>query len=294
MAAAGKLKDAGRRQAVAPLPGEGEVLARAPGENFSVASLLLSRRVRRHLMAVYGYARLVDELGDSVAGDRLAALDELEADLGRLFDPGEEPRHPVLVRLAPSQRELGFPQAPFLALIEANRLDQTKTRYASYDELLHYCTLSANPVGELVLYVFGVATPERIALSDAVCTALQLVEHWQDVGEDFAAGRVYLPADDLDRYGVAETDLGAAHAGPALVGALEFEVARARNLLDRGARLVGTLRGTARVAVAGYVGGGRAALDAIERAGYDVLAGPPRAGRAARLVRSLSAYRRGA
>jgi squalene synthase HpnC len=293
------MADAASRQRSRPataLPGEREVLARSSGENFTVASLLLPRRERAHLLAIYAYARLVDEIGDAAAGDRLAELDAFEAELGQLFVPASEriPSHPVFVRLAPTVAALDLPRAPFAALIEANRLDQEKKTYRSFDELLAYCTLSANPVGELVLRVFGVATPERIALSNSVCTALQLAEHWQDVAEDHAAGRVYLPAEDLRRFGVADEDLGAAHTGEALARLLAFEVGRARALLDEGARLVGTLAGRARIAVAGYVGGGRAALEAIEAAGYDVLAGPPRAPRRARLAHTVRLYRRGA
>src|SRR5262249_51984367 len=162
----------------------------------------------------------------------------------------------------------GFPRGPFDRLIEANRRDQTQPAYAAFDELVDYCTLSANPVGELVLYVFEMATPERIELSDRVCTALQLVEHWQDVAEDFARGRVCLPAEDLARFGVTHAELGASETGAALRELMAFEVARARRLLDEGAPLVGTLRGRARFAVAGYVGGGRANAEAIALAGY--------------------------
>jgi phytoene/squalene synthetase len=147
-------------------------------------------------------------------------------------------------------------------------------------------------VGELVLHVFGVATPERIARSNEVCSALQLAEHWQDVAEDYRAGRVYLPADDLARFGVGAEELAAPHAGEELSWLMAFEVERARGLLDRGAALLATLDGYARLAVAGYVGGGRAALEAIELAGYDVLAGPPRAGKGARLRHAVAAYRR--
>jgi len=275
--------------AIAKLPGADEVYGRAPGENFSVASIVLGRDNRRHLTAIYGYARLVDQIGDDVEGDRRAALDAVEADLARLFD-GAEPVHPVLRELAPSVRELGLPARPFERLIEANRRDQDVGVYETFDELVSYCDLSANPVGELVLHVFGVATPDRIALSDRVCTALQLAEHWQDVAEDRAAGRIYLPAEDLDQFGVQVADLDDPSAGLGLRELMAFEVARARTLLDEGAPLVGRLGGRARIAVAGYVGGGRAALDAIEAAGYDVLAGTPRARKAARALSTLSTF----
>jgi squalene synthase HpnC len=269
------------------LLGEHAILARASSENFSVASLLLGRRTRRHLLAIYGFARLVDQMGDEAEGDRLALLDFLEEDVERAFSG--TPEHPVLQTLVPTIRECGFPREPFLRLIEANRQDQRVARYATYEELADYCDLSANPVGELVLYVFGAATAERISLSDRVCTALQLVEHWQDVGEDFHRGRVYLPREDLERFGVTEAELGAEHASERLRALLAFEVDRARALLDEGALLVRLLRGRAKLAVAGYVGGGRANLDAIGAAGYDVLARTPRAGRLRRARRTVGA-----
>lgn len=272
---------AGRRtEHVDELPDAATVLARAGGENFSVASLVLGREIRDHLVAVYGFARLVDTLGDEVEGDRLAKLDLLERELDRTFDG--EPRHPLLRRLQVSVRACGLPRGPFDRLIEANRRDQQHVDYASFGELRGYCRLSADPVGELVLHVFGASTPERVAFSDDVCTALQLAEHWQDVAEDAARGRIYLPADDRERFGVTHDDLLASHASAELRALLRFEVERARALLDRGAALVGTLRGRARVAVAGYVGGGRAALDAIEAVGYDVLPAAPTASRAHR------------
>jgi squalene synthase HpnC len=292
-AATGELAVSAEQPPLGELPGERELLARASGENFSVASLLLPRRERAHLLAIYGYARLVDQIGDAVAGDRLAQLDAVETALRGIFEHGEPPLHPVLARLASTIEALELPPAPFLALLEANRQDQLTKEYASYAQLLAYCELSANPVGELVLHVFGVATPERIARSNAVCSALQLAEHWQDVAEDFAAGRIYLPAEDRERFGVGAAELGGSQATEALVALLAFECERARGLLDEGAPLVGTLGGRARFAVAGYVGGGRAALEAIEAAGFDVLAGPPRARRGSRLRRSLEAYRSG-
>ncbi len=287
--ATGGLRASEARPAEEQLPSEQQILERAPGENFSVASLVLGRDTRRHLLAIYGYARLVDELGDAVEGDRLATLDDFEQDLDRVFSG--EPRHPVLRRLQPTVRELDLPRAPFTRLLEANRLDQRKTAY-TYDELLAYCDLSANPVGELVLHVFHVATPDRIALSDRVCTALQLAEHWQDVAEDHAAGRIYLPLEDLDRFGVSPDELRAGATPPRVCELMAFEVDRARALLAEGAPLVGRLSGRARLAVAGYVGGGRAALDAIEARGYDVLQGAPKATKLRRARSTLATYAR--
>src|SRR6266481_3389889 len=232
----------GTRTVTRPVPGEAVVLDRASTENFPVASLVLGRATRDHLLAIYGFARLVDQLGDEVEGDRLAHLDWLEAELARAYDG--EPEHQLMRRLAPTLHAFDLPREPFLRLIDANRRDQEQAVYSTFDELLEYCDLSANPVGELVLYVFGAATSSRIALSNDVCTALQLVEHWQDVAEDYGRGRTYIPAEDLERFGVAPGEF----EGDAFEQLMSFEIARARGLLDEGARLVGSLRGRARIA----------------------------------------------
>ena len=263
-------------------PGAGAVMARAREENFPVASRVLPRRARSHLLALYGFARLLDELGDAAPGDRLAALDWIEEDLARAYEGRAQ--HPLLKRLEPTLRECVLPREPFARLIEANRLDQRVSHYQTWEQLRGYCRLSADPVGELVLGVFGLATPARIALSDSICTALQLAEHCQDVAEDFAAGRVYLPAEDLARFGASTAALADVHASGPLRQVLAFEVARARALLAEGAPLIDELRGRARLAVAAYVAGGRAALEAIERARWDVLGGAPRASRSRRLL----------
>ena len=276
-----------------------EAGSKAAGENFPVALRLLPPRHRRHLAAVYGFARSADDMGDQApAAERLALLDELEADLRRLYAPAGQPAAPpaavgaaaggaaagghpgprlaVIRALGPAVAECAIPAQPFLDLIAANRQDQVVSHYQTFDELVAYCRLSANPVGRIVLHVFGAATPEREALSDQVCTALQLAEHWQDVAEDLRAGRIYLPREDMDSFGCAESDLAARSAGPAVRALIAFEAGRARALLDQGAPIVGTLRGAARAAVAGYVAGGRAALAAIAASGHDVLAATPR------------------
>jgi len=284
-----------------------EVVANASGENFPVALRLLPARHRRHLTNLYFFARLTDDLGDEardagtddgtdagadVTALRLRLLDELAADVDRIYSGGT-PQSPVMRAMADTVRECGVPAQPLLDLIEANRQDQRVTRYRSYAELAQYCELSANPVGQIVLYIFGVATPERIALSDNICTALQLAEHWQDVAEDLGNGRIYLPGEDLERFGCAEADLAAPAANEAVRQLMIFETDRASRLLDQGAPLVGTLRGAARFAVAGYLAGGRAALAAIRRQRYDVLTGTPR-GRKPRLAAELvTAYLRG-
>ena len=274
------------------LPTPAAVMARMGAENFPVASRVLPRRNREHLLALYGFARLVDELGDAEGrppAERLAALDWLEAELERTH--AGEARHPLLVRLQQTVRECALPREPFLRLIEANRVDQRVARYDTWGQLLGYCHLSADPVGELVLGVFGAATAPRVACSDRICTALQLAEHWQDVAEDLRVGRIYLPAQDMASFGCTERDLAQPHAGWRVKGLIAFEVARTRELLGEGAPLIGTLYGRERLAVAAFASGAGAALGAIERAGYDVLGGPPRAGRirrAAALARTLA------
>ena len=272
---------------------EAAAAGQAAAENFPVALRLLPQRYRQHLAAVYAFARVTDDMGDEAPpAERLALLSEREADLGRLYD-GAAPRLAVIRGLAPAVDECAIPQQPFRDLIEANRQDQAVSRYESFDALLAYCTLSANPVGRIVLRVFGAATPQREILSDRVCTALQLAEHWQDVAEDLRAGRVYLPQEDLARFGVTERDLAAPQAGPQVKALVAFEEHRARALLDKGAPLVGTLRGAARMAVAGYVAGGRAALAAIAAADHDVLRATHRPARRRLAAEMLRAYATG-
>ena len=255
----------------AGLPPEAIVMAQAGTENFPVASRILPRRVRGHLLALYGFARLVDDVGDEASGDRLALLDWLDAEVDRVY--AGAPRLPVTARLAATVRACAIRPDPLRALIAANRQDQRITRYETIDDLFAYCELSANSVGRLVLAVLGAATPERVRLADAICTGLQLTEHWQDVVEDLDRGRVYLPLADLARFGCEVDDLRRRPAGA------EVRSLLARSLLAAGAPLVRTLRGRPALAVAGFVAGGRAALDAIQRAGYDVSGGPPRPSR---------------
>jgi squalene synthase HpnC len=257
----------------------GAMTAKAAAENFPVALRMLPRRYRTHLMAVYAYARTVDDIGDEAPPDeRLGLLAGLREDLERLYAgrPGSTPADPAVRGLARVVSDCAIPMEPFRDLITANEQDQVVFRYQTFDDLLGYCQLSANPVGQIVLYVFGCYTPERAGLSDAVCSALQVIEHLQDVAEDFRAGRVYLPLDDLRRHGCSEQDLAGTATSARLRELIEAEARRAAELLATGAPLVGQLRGAARVAVAGYLAGGRAALAALARARYDVLAVTPR------------------
>jgi squalene synthase HpnC len=252
------------------VPSADDVLSQARNENFPVASRLLPAAKRRHLIAIYGFARLTDDIGDEADGDRLALLDWLEHELDRAA--AGTATDPVLRQLTPTIRAFDLPLDPFRDLIDANRRDQVVHRYETFDELVGYCMLSAAPVGRLVLMILGLATPERIALADDVCVGLQLVEHLQDVAEDVAADRIYLPHDDLARAGCDDADLRAGQANDAVRAVVAIEIGRARPLLAAGAPLARTLPLRPRFAVAGFAAGGLAALDAIERAGNDVLA----------------------
>ncbi|MFJ1546231.1 squalene synthase HpnC [Streptomyces sp. NPDC088246] len=283
-----------RTQQVHPDAAVPSTLDKAADENFPVAPFFLPRAWRDDLMAVYGYARLVDDIGDgdlapggadarhlgldpAQTEDRLAMLDAFEADLHRVFDSaGDGPRHPLLRALRPTVRRCALTPDPFLGLIEANRQDQKVRRYGTYEDLVSYCELSANPVGRLVLQITGTASPERIRRSDAVCTALQIVEHLQDVTEDLGRDRIYLPADDMARFHVRETDLAAPSGGASVRSLVAYEAERARELLNEGTPLVGSVHGRLKLLLAGFVGGGRAALTAIAAAGFDVLPGPPK------------------
>lgn len=243
--------------------------ARAAGENFPVASLLAPRWARPHLRVVYGFARLVDNLGDEAAGDRGALLDELERELEG------PPRTEIMRRVHETIAARALPREPFARLIEANRIDQRKSRYDTWDEVREYCTYSADPVGRLVLGIYGRAVErELLAMSDSVCTGLQLVNFLQDPPRDLALGRVYLPQESLRRFGVSDADL----AGPlteSVAALLRFEADRARGLLENGLPLARALGGRPGMSVALYARSGLAALRALERAGWDVFSGRP-------------------
>lgn len=252
------------------LPSTESVLAQAADENFPVALRVLPRATRDHLLAVYGFARLADDIGDEAEGDRVALLDWLDAELDRAARGAAT--HPLLARLTPTIRQFDLPLDPFRRLIEANRKDQVVRRYQTFDDLIGYCRLSAAPVGELVLRIFEVSSPDRIALSDDVCNGLQIVEHLGDVAEDIAGDRVYLPLDDLTSLGCSVAELRAPRTSPALRAVLRYEAGRARRLLGSAVPLARQLPLRPRMAVCGFAAGGLAALDAIERAGYEVLA----------------------
>jgi squalene synthase HpnC len=260
------------------------VARRARTENFPVASVLFPRRLRPHLRAVYGFARLVDILGDEVDGDRLAALDELERELDACYTG--EPSWPVLRRLAPTIHEFSLPREPFLRLIEANRIDQRVSAYETWDDLKEYCRHSADPVGRLVLGLLRLdGEPELVAASDDVCTGLQLVNFLQDVPRDLELGRVYLPLEDRRRFGATVLE----RPSPELLELLRYEAGRARGLLAAGRVLQDRIGGRMGRAVGLFARGGLAALDALESAHWDVFTQRPRPSRA-RLV--LAAFAR--
>ncbi|WP_098959985.1 squalene/phytoene synthase family protein [Pseudonocardia sp. N23] len=279
-------------------PSEARLRHAERSENFPVALRVLPGATRAHLRAVYDVVRVIDDIGDGddrpdespsaqggprpvtpeEAADRTARLHGFCTDLRRVWDDGAGPGEPVLRRLVPTARACGLTREPFERLVAANLADQYVTRYRTWDDLLGYCVLSADPIGRMVLAVFGVDAPPGSDLqrwSDCICTALQILEHCQDVAEDRARGRVYLPVADLEAFGVAESDLDDPHTSPGLRALLAEVTGRACALLDDGAPLIAGLRGWARVAVAGYAAGGRAAADALRRNDFDVLAGSP-------------------
>ena len=250
------------------------VASRARTENFPVASLLFPRRLRPHLRAIYGFARLVDILGDEVEGDRLAALDELERELDACY--GGPPNWPVMQVLQPTIAEFALPREPFLRLIQANRMDQRISEYETWDDLREYCRHSADPVGRLVLGLLRLdRRPELVAASDEVCTGLQLVNFLQDVPRDLALDRIYLPAEDRRRFGITALD----RPSPELTELLRFEAERARGLLAAGRLLQAQIGGRTGRAVGLFARGGLAALEALDRAQWDIFTQRPRPSR---------------
>ncbi len=239
------------------------------GENFPVALRVLPRDIRQHLHTIYAVARTIDDIGDELAGDRTTRLLQIRRQLAAVWSG--VPEGELFRRLADTVQACRMPEQPFQDLVEANLVDQKVTRYRTFDELVDYCRLSAVPVGRMVLDVFGQSSPSANDLSDDICIALQLLEHWQDVAEDCHDGRTYLPEEDMNAYGVRREDLIAPVAGAALQALMMFEIDRAAALLNRGRPLVGVLQGWAQVAVAGYLAGGYATLTALRRSGGDVL-----------------------
>lgn len=259
------------------------VARRSRTENFPVASILFPRRLRPHLRAVYGFARLVDILGDEVEGDRIAALDELERELEACYSG--RPSWPVMAALQPTIREFTLSREPFLRLIEANRMDQRITEYRTWEDLRGYCRHSADPVGRLVLGLLRLdREPELVAASDDVCTGLQLVNFLQDVPRDLELGRIYLPGEDRARFEVTALD----RPSPELLSLLRFEAERARGLLASGRLLQRRIGGRVGRAVGLFARGGLAALEALEDARWDIFTQRPRPSRARLALAALA------
>lgn len=252
-----------------------ERLARSHYENFSVATWFLPARLRPHFYSVYAYCRISDDLGDEV-GDRqqsLQLLDEWEGELNACYD--DQPRHPVFVALRETVRACDIPRQPFADLLQAFRQDQTVGRYPTLDDVLAYCHYSANPVGRLVLYVCGYRDEERQQLSDFTCTALQLANFWQDVWPDYGKGRIYIPLEDMQRFGVTEQEIATRRATPQFRELMKFEVARAREWFERGLPLASKVDKALAIDIELFTRGGQEILNAIERQDFDVLTRRP-------------------
>ncbi len=251
-----------------------ERLAASHYENFSVLSWFLPRALRPHFSSVYAFCRSTDDLGDEGSAppeERLARLDAWETDLRRCFCQHETPEHLYLIALRETIQTHSLPSEPFLRLIAANRMDQRQQRYPTYADLLHYCEHSANPVGQLVLMLYGYRDSERQRCSDAICTALQLTNFWQDIPSDYhERQRIYLPQEDMARFGVSESELALGKATPAFRALLAFEVQRAQALFHEGLPLLKGLPALPRRAVALFALGGLEMLAALERVDFDV------------------------
>jgi squalene synthase HpnC len=262
-------------------------LARSHYENFSVASWFLPERLRQHFFNVYAYCRISDDLGDEV-GDTTASLlllDQWETELNACYDGHRtRPRHPVFVALAETVRKFEIPKHEFADLLTAFRQDQSITRYETFNDLLGYCRYSANPVGHLVMYLCGYRDSERQLLSDYTCTALQLANFWQDVSADFAKGRIYLPLEDMRRFGVSEEMIRDGENSSAFSEMMRFEVERAREWFTQGLPLIAKVDRTLATDIELFSRGGQEILNAIERQNYAVLGRRPAISKARKLA----------
>ncbi|HEY2235789.1 MAG TPA: squalene synthase HpnC [Candidatus Angelobacter sp.] len=266
-----------------------ERLAKSHYENFSVATWFLPKRLRQHFYNVYAYCRISDDLGDEVGDPQqsLELLDQWETELNACY--AGSPRHPVLVALAETVKQFGIPQHEFSDLLIAFRHDQTVTRFETFDDVLAYCRYSANPVGHLVLYLCGYSDAERQQLSDYTCTALQLANFWQDVFVDYGKGRIYLPLEDLRRFGVTGEDIAGRRATPQFVAMMKFEIERAREWFASGLPLVKMVNRELAIDLELFSRGGQEILNAIERQGFDVLKARPEISKSRKLLLVLRA-----
>jgi squalene synthase HpnC len=256
-----------------------EQLAKTHYENFSIGSRLLPKHLRKHFYSIYAFSRGVDDLGDEADGDRLALLDLWEQQLDLCYPTVENidsPTHPYFVALAETIRTFEIPNEPFKRLIEANRRDQTITRHQSFDDILEYCTYSANPVGRLVLFLSGVREEKLHELADKTCTALQLANFWQDVGVDLEIGRIYIPLEDLNQFGVTEQQIVERRHDKNFENLMRFQVKRTRQLFIDGYPLADHLDIALKSDFALFTRGGLEILRAIERQNYTVLTSRPK------------------
>ncbi len=252
-----------------------ERLATSHYENFTIASWLMPRAMRPHMYAIYAYARCADDFADEEHD--LRKLDEWERELDLAY--AGAPRHPVFVALADTVRKFDIPRQPFADLLTAFRSDVNFKGFDTLDDLLGYARFSANPVGRLVLYLFGYRDAERQRLSDLVCSGLQLANFWQDVAIDLGKGRIYFPRQDLARFGVTPGDLSRGEATAGFVDLMRHEVGIARAMLAEGGELRRLVDRRLRRDIAMFAGGGLAILRAIERVDYDVFHRRPRLGK---------------
>jgi len=250
-----------------------EQVAKTHYENFTVASFFLPQNKRNHLFAIYAFCRLVDDLGDEYDGNRMEALQVCELELMKCYYG--TPTHPYMIALQNTINMFNIPKEPFLKLIEANRMDQTNRRYTCYENLELYCQHSANPVGHIVLHVFGYHDEERLRLSDYTCTALQLTNFWQDVSKDFKMDRIYIPLKDMYHFGYSEKDLAQGISNDNFRNLMAFEVQRTRVMFQKGIKLLDTLDKNLKLDVALFNVGAMRILDAIEHQKYDVLTHRP-------------------
>ena len=243
-------------------------------ENFPVASVLLPAHLREPVAAIYAFARTADDFADEGelgAQERLALLDGYRRELDAI-EADQPSDHPIFLRLRPVIATHRLPLQLFRDLLDAFSQDVIKTRYADFAELMNYCRRSADPVGRLLLHLFDAATPTNLDRSDAICSALQLINHWQDVGIDATkpVPRIYLPLEDLAHFGVAEDSVLRRDAGAEFRALMRFQVERARELMMRGAPLGRALPGRIGLEIRAIVAGGLRILEKIEAVGYDV------------------------
>lgn len=241
-------------------------------ENFPVASCLLPRRLVPAVEAIYAFARSADDIadeGDASPAERLQGLEQYREQLD-CIERGQTPANPMFSRLSGVIAAHRLPLSPFRDLLSAFSQDVGTTRYKTYQELLGYCARSANPVGLVMLHLYGEASPRNVERSDAICTALQLVNFWQDVAIDWNKGRIYLPLEDLHRFGVSQDSIAQGSCDDAWRKLMAFEVGRARALMLAGAPLAKALPGRIGWELRLVVHGGLRILERIERAGYDV------------------------